>query len=302
MRGRGEKEGGANAVVGIFEFTKNKDMNLIFQNMRSRYEMRTKDERTNALHEVMQQIALAGLYRGGFFDRAAFYGGTCLRIFYDAQRFSEDMDFSLLQANENFRLENYFDAIIAEFKAIGREITITRKEKKTQTNVESAFLKDTTGIYNLQFTTERNVKIKIEVDTQPPAGFATEHKLLMLPFSFMVRCYTLSDLYAGKMHALLFRNWKNRVKGRDWYDFEWYVRNNVPLHFEHLQQRAKQINSITEINFSVENFRNLLKERILKTDINAVKNDVHPFIKNPVEMEIWSPKYFLQLVDIIRFE
>jgi predicted nucleotidyltransferase component of viral defense system len=273
--------------------------NAIFENMLSRYEIKTKDDRTNALHEVMQKIALAGLYRAGFFDCAAFYGGTCLQIFYDMQRFSEDMDFSLLQADDNFRLENYFDAIIAEFKSVGREITITRKEKKTQTNVESAFLKDTTKIYNLQFSTEKSVKIKI--DTQPPAGFATEHKLLMLPFSFMVRCYTLPDLYAGKMHALLFRSWKNRVKGRDWYDFEWYVRNNISLNFVHLQQRAEQINAISKNDFTKETFKTLLKERILKTDINAVKNDVRPFIKKPAEMDIWSSDYFLQLANMINF-
>jgi predicted nucleotidyltransferase component of viral defense system len=149
--------------------------NPIFSNMLSRYEIHTKDDKTNALHEVMQQIALAGLYRGGFFDKAAFYGGTCLRIFYGLQRFSEDMDFSLLQADGKFSLENYFDAITAEFRAVGREISITKKEKKTQTNVESAFLKDTTEIYNLQFSTEKNVNIKIEVDTQPPAGFGSDN-------------------------------------------------------------------------------------------------------------------------------
>jgi predicted nucleotidyltransferase component of viral defense system len=275
--------------------------NPIFNNMLSRYEIRTKDDYTNALHEVMQQTALAGLYHGGFFNHAAFYGGTCLRIFYGLQRFSEDMDFSLLQPDKNFRLENYFDAITAEFHSLGREISITRKEKKTQTNVESAFLKDNTEIYNLAFTTEKNVKIKIEVDTQPPAGFQTEHKLLMLPFSFMVRCYTLPDLYAGKMHALLFRAWKNRVKGRDWYDFEWYIRNNTALNFKHLQQRTEQINAIKSEDFTPENFKNLLKEKILKTDINLVKNDVRPFIKNPAEMDIWSTDYFLQLVDRILF-
>jgi predicted nucleotidyltransferase component of viral defense system len=190
-------------------------LNPVFSNMLSRYEIHTKDDRTNAVHEIIQQIALAGLYRGGFFDCAAFYGGTCLRIFYGLQRFSEDMDFSLLQPDETFKLENYFDAIIAEFKALGREISITKKDKKAHTNVKSAFLKDNTAVYNLQFTTEKSIKIKIEVDTQPPLDFETEHKLLMLPFSFMCRCYTLSDLYAGKMHALLFRNWKGRVKGRD---------------------------------------------------------------------------------------
>jgi predicted nucleotidyltransferase component of viral defense system len=273
----------------------------IFDEMFARYSPITKEERQNAIHEIMQEMTLAGLYRGGFFDRAAFYGGTCLRIFYGLQRFSEDMDFSLLQPDENFKLENYFDSIIAEFKALGREVSITKKDKKTLTNVKSAFLKDNTEVYNLQFTTEKSIKIKIEVDTLPPLGFATEHKLLMLPFSFMVCCYTLPDLYAGKMHALLFRNWKNRVKGRDWYDFEWYVRNSVPLNFEHLQQRTKQINAIAENDFSIENFKNLLKKHILKTDIDAVKNDIRPFIKNSAEMDIWSTEYFLQLVDRIIF-
>jgi hypothetical protein len=118
----------------------------------------------------------------------------------------------------------------------------------------------------------------------------------------MVRCYALSDLYAGKMHALLFRQWKNRVKGRDWYDFEWYVRNNVALNFGHVQQRVAQLNSIQKEDFTPETFKNILREKILKTDIGLVKNDVRPFIKNPTEMDIWRVEYFLQLVDMIKFE
>jgi len=272
----------------------------IFNQMLSRYQIATKDDLTNATHEVMQQIVLAGLYRGGFFDKAAFYGGTCLRIFYGLQRFSEDMDFSLLQADENFKLENYFDAIIAEFQALGKEIIINKKEKSAQTNVESAFLKENTEIYDLQFTTEKRIKIKIEVDTQPPPDFATEYKLLLLPFSFMTRCYSLPDLYAGKMHAFLFRNWQNRVKGRDWYDFEWYVRNSISLNFNHLQKRAEQINNFSENEFTPENFKKLLKKRIEKTNIESVKNDVRPFLKNPQEIEIWSTDYFLQLAEMVK--
>jgi hypothetical protein len=101
------------------------------------------------------------------------------------------MDFSLLQADENFALENFFEAIIAEFKALGKEVVIQKKAKTPQRNVESAFLKENTEIYNLQFATEKRIKIKIEVDTQPPSGFVTEYKLLMLPFSFMTRCYSI---------------------------------------------------------------------------------------------------------------
>jgi predicted nucleotidyltransferase component of viral defense system len=213
---------------------KNHSSDFIFDQMLSRYQIVTKDDLTNATHEVMQQIALAGLYRSDFFNKAAFYGGTCLRIFHGLQRFSEDMDFSLLQADENFALENYFEPIISEFKALGKEVVINKKEKTPQTNVKSAFLKESTEIYDLQFATEKQVKIKIEVDTHPPPDFSTEYKLLLLPFSFMTRCYALPDLFAGKMHAFLFRAWKNRVKGRDWYDFEWYVRNGTALNFNHL--------------------------------------------------------------------
>jgi predicted nucleotidyltransferase component of viral defense system len=272
----------------------------IFTQMLSHYPIATKDDLNNATHEVMQQITLAGLHRNGFFDKAAFYGGTCLRIFHGLQRFSEDMDFSLLQPDKNFALENYFDPIISEFKAFGKEVVINKKMKTTQTNVESAFLKENTEIYDLQFTTEKRIKIKIEVDTQPPSAFTTEYKLLLLPFSFMTRCYSLSDLYAGKMHAFLFRNWQNRVKGRDWYDLEWYVRNNVALNFNHLQKRTEQINALSEKEFTPDIFKKMLKERIEKTNIEAVKNDVRPFLKNPQEMEIWSADYFLQLIDRIQ--
>jgi predicted nucleotidyltransferase component of viral defense system len=275
--------------------------NNVFNEMYARYSPTTKIEKQNAIHEVMQEITLAGLYKAGFFDRAAFYGGTCLRIFYGLQRFSEDMDFSLLQADENFALESYFDAIIAEFKALGKEIVINKKAKTTQKNIESAFLKENTEIYDLQFTTEKRIKIKIEVDTQPPLDFSTEYKLLLLPFSFMTRCYSLSDLYAGKMHAFLFRNWQNRVKGRDWYDFEWYVRNNIKLNFKHLQKRTEQINALNENEFTFDIFKKMLKERIKKTNIEAVKNDVRPFLKNPKEMEIWSTDYFLQLTNMIHY-
>jgi len=274
----------------------------VFDRMLSHYSSVTKGEKKNAVHEVMQEIVLAGLYKSGFFNKAAFYGGTCLRIFHGLQRFSEDLDFSLLQPDVSFSLENYFDPIIAEFKALGKEVEISRKTKTTQTNVESAFLKERSEMYHLQFTTEKQVKIKIEVDTQPPPGFTTEYKTLMLPFSFMARCYSLSDLYAGKMHALLFRKWKNRVKGRDWYDFEWFVRYNIAINFTHLQKRVEQNNGLNEKEFTPITFKEMLKERIEKTDIEWVKDDARSFLINLREMEIWSTDYFLQLVDMIKFK
>ena len=236
-------------------------MDEMFNQMMSRYEYRTKEEELNTLHEVMQQVTLAGLYRGGFFTKAAFYGGTCLRIFHKLPRFSEDMDFSLLQKNELFNLEDYFDSVIEEFKALGREVTIERKQKKIETPIESAFLKDSTEIYNVKFQTDRTVKIKIEVDKDPPLLFKTENRLLLHPFSFMTNCFTLPNLFAGKMHALIFRKWRGRVKGRDWFDFEWYVRNNIKLNFNHFKERAAQSeNDASMRNLSREDFIKLLKE------------------------------------------
>ena len=274
----------------------------IFDQMLSRYEILTKDDERNAKHEVMQQIALVGLYRAQFFDKAAFYGGTCLRIFHGLQRFSEDMDFSLLKKDEDFSIENYFDSIENEFKALGRKVEIYKKEKKEQSQVESAFLKDNTDIYNIQFQTESSIKIKLEVDKDPPLLFQTEHKLLLLPFSFMTRCLTLSGLFAGKMHAFLFRTWRNRVKGRDWYDFEWYIRNQIPIDFNHFLERTIQSESIERGSLTRNEFRKLVKKKIDNTKIGLVTADVSPFIKNPKDLEIWSNDYFLQLFDLIQFE
>ena len=274
-------------------------MNDIYDMMLSEHDLSTIDNQRNANYEVMQQVILSGLYRGGFFKKAAFYGGTCLRIFHKLGRYSEDMDFSLIEKNPDFKFEDYFPAIIEEAKLLGREITITKKDKRNFSKVESAFLKDNTDIYNLSFKTEKSLKIKIEVDTNPPLGFETEQKLLMLPFSFQTRCFTLPSLYAGKMHALVFRAWKNRVKGRDWYDFEWYVRHRVPLDFKHLQMRADEFNGL---ELTKEIFIDKLRERLASADIDMVKQDVEPFIIDKRELDIWSNDYFLQLAEMIKFK
>ncbi len=276
-------------------------MNDIFEQMLARYKIITKNDERNAIHEIMQQTTLAGLYRAGFFEKASFYGGTCLRIFHNLNRFSEDMDFSLLKKDENFLIDKYFDSILNEFKAIGRTVKIYKKEKSTKSQVESAFLKDNTDVYNIQFQNEPTIKIKLEVDTDPPLKFQTEHKLLLLPFSFMTRCFTLPGLFAGKMHAFLFRRWRNRVKGRDWYDFEWYIRNQIPLDYNHFLERTYQSEEIDKSNLSKEKFNELLREKIENTKMDFVISDVKPFLKKQKDLEIWSTEYFLQLAEMIKF-
>ena len=271
--------------------------NEIYDNMLSAYDMATEQDRRNAIFEVNQQVILAGLYNGGFFDVAAFYGGTCLRVFHGLERFSEDMDFSLLVPDDKFDFKKYFQPIIDEFSMVGRNVEIRKKEKNNFGRVESAFLKDNTDVYDISFQTDKSIKIKIEVDTRPPMKFQTEQKLLLLPKSFMVRCFALPDLFAGKMHALIYRTWNNRVKGRDWYDFEWYVRHNVPLNFEHFAERVRQFNG-KEVDKGL--FMEQLKSRLSSTDINQVKKDVLPFVRNPKELDIWSNDYFVQLAGMVR--
>lgn len=271
--------------------------NEIYENMLSAYGATTEQERRNAIFEVNQQVILAGLYNGGFFDAAAFYGGTCLRIFHGLQRFSEDMDFSLLTPDDKFDFMKYFQPIIDEFTIVGHEVEIKKKYKKSFGKVESAFLKDNTDVYDVSFQSDKSIKIKIEVDTQPPLNFKTEQKLLLQPRSFMTRCFTLPDLFAGKMHVLVYRGWKNRVKGRDWYDFEWYVRHNVSLDFTHLAERCKQFNNE---NITPELFKEKLIERLSTADIKQVKEDVLPFVRNLKELNIWSNDYFVQLAGMMR--
>lgn len=271
-----------------------------YESMLAGYASNDGSSTPNAEQEVCQKIALAGLHRGGFFEHAAFYGGTCLRMFHGLPRFSEDMDFSLVEKRDDVHLENYFDAIREEFHLAGFEIDIVKKEKKTFGRVESAFLKENTETYDIKFQTKKMVKVKIELDTDPPLLFNTEQRLLLKPYSFMTRCFILPDLFAGKMHALVYRAWQHRIKGRDWFDFEWYVRNEVPLDFQHLQARIREF---SDQDVSREEFMEQLRSKLSTANIENVKQDVIPYISSNQyrELEIWSNDYFLQLADLLKF-
>lgn len=276
------------------------------------YEPKNTEDLLAALREIMQEVALAGLSRTDFFEKAAFYGGTALRIFYGLNRFSEDLDFSLLQSDPDFSLEPYFNAILTEFESIGMKVSIREKEKKEQTNIGSAFLKSETEWKELILedivkqagikTTNRTIKIKIEVDRKPPLGFTTEMKLLTRPFSFYVKCFDKPSLFAGKMHALLFRKWKNRVKGRDWYDLEWYIKKGIPLDVHHFTSRAKDTGDCAKETLAPDDVLDLLREKFKEVSFEHVKEDVLPFIKDDKVLEIWSEQYFNDLVEKLKFQ
>jgi predicted nucleotidyltransferase component of viral defense system len=253
------------------------------------------------VHEVLQQVVLAGLYRTDFFNKAAFYGGTCLRLFHGLPRFSEDLDFSLLNPDKDFDLSIFFDAILAEFSAYGCVAEIRKKNKSKSISVESAFLKSDTAIYDLETNLQGKITIKIEVDTDPPSGFTTEALPLLTPFTFLTPCYVLPDLYAGKMSALMYRKWQNRVKGRDWYDFMWYVRRGVRLDLEHFNRRVMQFNPEILNPFTQDTFLAALRRKIQSTDIRAAREEVWPFVQNEQELKDWSKDYFLIQCDHIQF-
>lgn len=282
-------------------------MNEAIARMLKRYECQSVEDYVRALREIMQEIALLGLWRSKFFEKAAFYGGTALRILYGMDRFSEDLDFSLLKPMNDFDLSRYGGAVERELLSFGFEAKMTTREKKDESPVQSAFLKANTLKHLLTIKMDekiawpiprgQNLKIKIEVDTDPPPGFSTENKFVLQPIPFSVRTFVLPDLFAGKMHAVLCRRWKSRVKGRDWYDLIWYAANHPQLHLSHLEQRMIQSGHLKQgEQMAPEKFFALTTEAIDKLDVNQARKEVEPFVKNPDALEVWSGEFFRDVV------
>ena len=225
-------------------------MNTALQALLDRYEPRTLADYENALKEVVQELALLGLWRAKFYEHAAFYGGTALRIFHGLPRFSEDMDFSLLAPDEGFDLDPYLEAIRRELASFGFSFRVERRSKRVSTAIESAFIKDGTRV-NLahvgmpDYLLERlprlqQIRIRLDVDTDPPPLARYDVLTLLTPIPFQVRLFDLPCLFAGKLHALLCRDWMMRVKGRDFYDFVWYLGRRIRCDVRHLQARMEQ--------------------------------------------------------------
>lgn len=279
--------------------------------MLAKYERRSMDDSLQALRELIQEIALLGLWRSRFFEHAAFYGGTALRILYGLDRFSEDLDFSLLSPDHDFDLNRHTAALSEELSAFGFDLRVEPVRKTAQTAIQSAFLKGDSRQQLLVIEAADPVvaslprgstlKIRLEVDTDPPAGFATQTRYLLQPVPFAVRVYALPDLFAGKMHALLCRRWKNRVKGRDWYDLVWYCANHPELHLAHLEGRMRQSGHWeSQESLTAPAFGTLLATVIDQLDVAMARNEVAPFVRDPALLELWSGEFFHDVVSRIR--
>ena len=278
----------------------------VLTEMLDSYSCQSGQDAINALREIMQSIALMALSRGGFFNHAAFYGGTALRMLYGLNRGSEDMDFSLLREDDGFHLGDYASCMKKEFASFGLDATFAVKLKLERTNIQAGFLKGNTQAQLLCIGLDRalarrihsrsEMKIKVEVDVCPPDGFSTEVKYLYQPLPFAVRAYALPDLLAGKLHAVLFRRWGSRVKGRDWFDLAWYAGRHPEYDLGHLESRARQSGDYTDdAPLTDEGLHQMLVERLAQVDIHALKEDVLPFVRDVRSLELWSREFFLDV-------
>lgn len=283
-------------------------MNNIIEQILSKYEIKNTNDEINALKEIIQEIILSGLARGNFFDEAAFYGGTALRIFYKLDRFSEDLDFALIYPDKNFDLSKYFVYLEKELKAYGLNLEINTKQKNVESNITSAFVKGDTLEHILKFFPNeenhkynhmlKNIKIKFEVDINPPSGATYEEKYKLLPSPHQIKVYDKGSLFAGKIHAILCRNWKTRTKGRDLYDYIFFLANNTKVNLELVKNKLIESNYINSNDkFSIDDLKKLLINKFKEIDYTEAKEDVIPFIKNTESLNIWSSEFFISITE-----
>ena len=281
-------------------------MTTVLQQMLSKYQINNLEDKKNAIKEIVQEIVLCGLSRGGFFKESAFYGGTALRIFYGLDRFSEDLDFSLISQNPNFELNKFFSFVENETKSLGLNFSIQEKEKSFESEIKSAFLKGNTKEHILTFyesSKDANlisqndvIKIKFEIDTNPPQGATFETKFALLPSPYQVRLYDIPSLFAGKIHACICRNWKSRVKGRDFYDYVFFLSIGAKVNLCNLKARLVQSKFIDEdYNLTIDSVRNFLNERFSNMDFEQAKSDVLPFVKDKSKLNLWSKEFFTEI-------
>lgn len=283
-------------------------MNTVIKQMLSRYELNSDYDRVNALKEILQEITICGLSRGGFFKKAAFYGGTALRMFYGLDRFSEDLDFSLVERDESFDLSEWFAAVKKEVASYGLNLSVERKKKTKDTAIQSAFLKGNTKEHLLLFYNDsgisesvprnKTIKIKFEIDTAPPEGASFERKYRLLPAPYDINMYDESSLFAGKLHAVICRNWESRVKGRDLYDYIFYMSKGSAVNLPHLRARLIDSGFIAQNDdCKLDDVKRILKNKFDTIDYDQAREDVIPFIKDPSKMDLWSSDFFKQITD-----
>ncbi len=274
--------------------------------------IKDQEDQNNALKEIIQHIALLGLQRAKFFDKAAFYGGTALRMLYGLDRFSEDMDFCLENMEPSFSFKPYLETVSSELSQFGFDAQVEEKRCGDDVAVNSAFVKQNTLKAMLLIGKKANrihnnqlLKVKLEVDKNNPRGAKFCKKLISLPTPFMIRTLTEPSLFAGKLHAIIARSYINRVKGRDYYDLLFYAARKTKVNIQYLE--AKLINSkhlSGKTKLTKDKLQTLLIDKFKDVDFNKAKEDVSPFIKAEQRKYIqdWDCDLFSALCDDLQIE
>lgn len=286
-------------------------MNSSIEQMLKHYEIESSRDQKNAVKEIMQEIVLCGLSRAGFFDKAAFYGGTALRIFYGLDRFSEDLAFSLDKKAPEFDLSSYLSSVEKEVRAFGLNVEIREKKKTKESGIRSAFHKGSTREHLLLFHADErfvqsaapneSIRIKLEVDVDPPEYAGYENKFRLLPVPYKVRLYDMPSLFAGKIHAVLCRAWKNRVKGRDLYDYVFYLSRGAAVNLKHLRERLIESGAIpAEDECSLSEVKEMLIERFNTIDFAEARRDIEPFVSDTGKLDIWSAEFFREITKDLK--
>ena len=283
-------------------------MNSIIEQMLNQHESTTLSDKKNSIKEVVQEIMLCGLSRAGFFHSAAFYGGTALRIFYGLDRFSEDLDFSLAAPDPDFRLDAYLPALEKELASYGFRFQAETRKKTVDSDIRSAFVKGNTREHILICYADDRlarsigggelIKIKFELDTTPPPFASFEQKYRLLPIPYEIRLYDMPSLFAGKLHAVICRAWKSRIKGRDLYDYIFYLSRQTPVNLKHLN--ARLVDSGFEgarEDMTLPEIKQILLQRFSSIDYSQAKEDVLPFIRNPASLDVWSASFFQSITE-----
>lgn len=282
-------------------------MTSIIQERLNTYSLRTKQEELNALKEIYQEIALAGLARSDFFKVAAFQGGTALRIIHQLHRFSEDLDFVLLKPAPDFQWTSYLKAIVLEFESFGVHLDVKERAEAPGV-VKSAFLKEDSFARVLELTYDRlpsdkqTILIKLEIDTHPPEGSEVESAFLTYPYPFSVLIQNKPSLFASKCHALLCRKYE---KGRDWFDFLWYLSRNTPINAPLLKQALYQSGPYQgqEIPYNETWLQSALANKVAALDWQAARRDVENFLRSEDRkwVENWSSAFFQSQIHKVYF-
>ncbi|MEI6790260.1 MAG: nucleotidyl transferase AbiEii/AbiGii toxin family protein [Myxococcaceae bacterium] len=277
----------------------------IIQQRLNQYKAQAPLDEENALKEITQEIALSGLSRAGFFKVAAFQGGTCLRICHGLRRFSEDLDFALDTPNPSFNWQPYLKSLQTELEAYGYQLEISDRSSLKST-VKVGFLKDSSIGNLLVFHyplkgPRKSLKIKLEIDTNPPEGSSSVQSYAEFPLTVPIVAHDLPSLFAGKIHAILCRTWG---KGRDWFDFNWYVAQKTLPNFKLLDAAFQQNGPWQDRNPQItpEWLLEKLEDKIKSTEWNKQKEDIVRFVRVS-DLDLlspWGKDFFMDRLAILK--